>query len=215
MVPVRSRDEMGRLASSFNEMSAAQAATYAELQQTLTEREEQAQVLRHAMGELQQSQAQQARLLDTIREMSVPVVPVHQGVLAMPLVGIIDPGRAQRIKHSLLVAIEKGRARVVILDITGVPIVDTAVAQALLEAATAARLLGAEPVLVGIRPSVAETIVSLGVDLRELVTRSDLQSGVEYALRRIGQESGASPEGSPAGRGAGGGNGSSGKQQPA
>jgi len=183
-VPVRSGDEVGQLGKAFNEMTGQLATAYTDLQQALTARGKKAAELQQALDEVQQSHAAQDRLVQMIREMSTPVIPVQQGVLVMPLVGVIDTARAQNILATLLAAIEKERARVVILDITGVPMVDTAVAQTLLQAARAARLLGTEPVLVGIRPQVAETIVSLGVDLADLVTKADLQSGVEYALRR-------------------------------
>ena len=184
-VPVRSADEIGTLSAAFNEMTAQLARTYADLERARAEQEERSASLRKALEEVERGREEQARLLETVRALSTPVVPVQRGVLVMPLVGVIDPVRAQNITAALLEAIERERARIVILDITGVPVVDTAVAQALIEAAQAARLLGAEPVLVGISPPVAETIVSLGVDLSALVTRADLQSGVEYALRQM------------------------------
>jgi anti-anti-sigma factor len=183
-VPVHSGDEVGRLGDAFNEMTGQLATAYADVQQALEAREEKATELQRALDEIQQGHAAQDRLLEMIREMSTPVIPVQEGVLVMPLVGIIDSTRAQGILSALLAAIEQEGARVIILDITGVPMVDTAVAQTLLQAARAARLLGADPVLVGISPQVAETIVSLGVDLTDLATKADLQSGVEYALRR-------------------------------
>jgi len=139
------------------------------------------------LGEMVEAQQQllktQERLLDTIRRMSTPVVPVMAGVIVLPLVGSIDSQRAGEVVEALLAGIEAHRARVALVDITGVPVVDTAVAQLILQAATAARLLGTQVVLVGIRPEVAQTVVGLGIDLSELVTRADLQSGVEYAQR--------------------------------
>jgi rsbT co-antagonist protein RsbR len=99
----------------------------------------------------------------------------------------VDSRRAEQIMDVLLEGVSNRRARVVILDITGVPVVDTSVANHLLQATQAVRLLGAECVLVGITPEVAQTVVGLGVDLRGLTTRSDLQGGIEYALRRMGQ----------------------------
>ncbi len=185
-VRVRGGDELGQLGSAFNDMTAQLSTTYTALQRAKAEQEEKATALQSALDEVERGHEAQDRLLQTIQEMATPVVPVHQGVLVMPLVGIIDSPRARGIIETLLAAIERQRARVVILDITGVPMVDTSVAQALLQAAQAARLLGAEAVLVGITPAVAETIVSLGVDLAELVTRADLQSGVAYAVERLG-----------------------------
>lgn len=135
--------------------------------------------------DLQQTLAIQKQLLETIRLLSTPVVPLFEGIILLPLVGHIDSQRAAQIMEELLVGVQRYRARVAILDITGVPVVDTAVANSLLRAAQATYLLGAEVILVGIRPEVAQTIVGLGLDLRGLVTMSDLQSGIEYALRRM------------------------------
>jgi rsbT co-antagonist protein RsbR len=161
-------------------------AAAVELQRALTEREEKAAEAQRALEEVRHSQGEQERLLEMIRQMATPVVPVYRGVLVMPLVGVIDETRAQVIVSALLTAVERERARVVILDITGVPVVDTAVAQALLQSARAARLVGAEAVLVGISPQVAETIISLGMDLTDLATKSDLQAGVAYAFEKVG-----------------------------
>jgi rsbT co-antagonist protein RsbR len=123
-------------------------------------------------------QAQTAML----HELSTPVIPFSDEVLVMPLVGTIDTRRAQQALETLLSSIAVSRARVAILDITGVPVVDTQVANALLRAAQAVSLLGAQVVLTGIRPEVAQTIVGLGVSLQSVVTRSSLQSGIAYAM---------------------------------
>jgi anti-anti-sigma factor len=138
--------------------------------------------IRSSQERLRQVNAVQARLAQTVRELSSPIVPVTREVLVLPLVGALDSRRAEQVIESLLKAIEERRARVVIIDITGVPVVDTNVAHYLLRAATSARLLGAEVILVGITPQVAQAVVGLGVDLSAIVTRSDLQSGIEYAL---------------------------------
>jgi rsbT co-antagonist protein RsbR len=97
---------------------------------------------------------------------------------------VINADRGEMLTSALLAAIEEHRARIVILDVTGVPIIDEQTARILLESAQATRLLGAEVVLTGLRPELAQTIVSLGLDLSGLVSRSNLQSGVAYALRR-------------------------------
>ena len=107
------------------------------------------------------------------------------GVVLLPIVGNIDSERALQIMGDLLTGVQEHRARVAIVDITAVAMVDTAVANSLLEAAQATRLLGAEVVLVGIRPEVAQTIVGLGVRLSDLVMASDLHRGIEYAFRRV------------------------------
>lgn len=121
-----------------------------------------------------------------LRELSVPVVPVWQGVLVVPLVGILDSARAREMTQTLLDAVVRERARVVILDITGVPTVDTQVADYLIRALKAARLLGTHGVLVGIRPAIAQTLVRLGVDLQDVHTEADLESGLQHAFRTLG-----------------------------
>jgi rsbT co-antagonist protein RsbR len=144
------------------------------------------QELQAALDELQDTSQVQGRLLDTIRTLSAPAVPIMQGIIVMPLSGQIDSERARRILGNLLGSIGDNDAKIAILDITGVPVVDTAVAQYLIQAARAASLMGCRPLLVGIRPEIAQVIVELGIDMSGLVTFSDLQSGVEYALRTLG-----------------------------
>lgn len=118
-----------------------------------------------------------------LAELSTPLLRISAGALVLPLVGSIDSHRAGKVVETLLRAVEEQRAELVILDITGVPVVDTQVANVLLQAARAVRLLGARMVLTGIRPDVAQTVVALGVDLGDIVTRSDLQEGIKFALR--------------------------------
>ncbi|NNJ12368.1 PAS domain S-box protein [Chloroflexales bacterium ZM16-3] len=122
--------------------------------------------------------AQQAAL----RELSTPLIPIAEGVVAMPLIGSIDSGRAQMVIETLLTGVASLRAETTILDITGVPVVDTQVANALLRAAQAVKLLGARVILTGIRPEVAQTLVGLGVDLSGIITRGTLQDGIAEAL---------------------------------
>jgi anti-anti-sigma regulatory factor len=135
------------------------------------------------VAQLQAALAEQARLDQSLRELSVPIIPVWTGVLVLPLVGVIDTQRATQVIDSLLQGIEQQRAQTVIVDITGVPVVDPEMAQVLLEVARSAALMGCRTVLTGIRPEVAQALVRLGADLSALVTRADLQSGVEYALQ--------------------------------
>jgi rsbT co-antagonist protein RsbR len=124
-------------------------------------------------------QAQQAAL----RELSTPLIPLADGIVAMPLVGTIDSRRAQQVVEELLQGVAGNRAATAIIDITGVPLVDTQVAGALMRAAQAVELLGARVILTGIRPEVAQTLVGIGVSLGSIVTRSNLQDGIAYALR--------------------------------
>ncbi len=126
-----------------------------------------------------------------LRELSTPVIPISAGVIAMPLIGSIDTARAQQIIESLLEGVNTSGAQIVILDVTGVPVVDTQVANTLLRSAQAVRLLGAEVLLTGIRPEVAQTIVGLGLDLSHIRTLASLQDGILYALGR--QHNGRAP----------------------
>jgi rsbT co-antagonist protein RsbR len=128
----------------------------------------------------------QGQLLTAFEAMSTPVIQVWEGVLAVPLVGTIDAARAGRIMESLLTGIVHNQAEIVILDITGVPLVDTAVAHHLLKTIKAASFLGARCVLVGIGRETALSMVRLGVDLGDVITRSNLQAGIEYALGEMG-----------------------------
>lgn len=127
-----------------------------------------------------------AQLLVTVRELSTPVIPVHEGVLVLPLVGTLDSLRSAQVTEALLNAIQKEKAEVVIIDVTGVPTVDTGVADHLLRTARAASLLGAKCVLVGMSPVVARIVVELGVELTGLETRNNLEAGISYALSRQG-----------------------------
>jgi PAS domain S-box-containing protein len=144
--------------------------------------------LQRALEELQDTSQVQGQLLETIRALSAPAVPILEGIIVMPLSGEIDSERAQRILGNLLEGIGDHQAKIAIMDITGVPVVDTAVANHLIRAARAALLMGCRPLLVGIRPEMAQVIVELGIDMSGLVTFSDLQSGVEYALRILGMQ---------------------------
>lgn len=117
-----------------------------------------------------------------LQELSASLIPVFDKVSVMPLVGTIDTERAKLIMENLLEGVVKHRAEVVLLDITGVPVVDTMVAHHIIQAADAVRLVGAKCMLVGIRPEIAQTIVTLGINLNEFTTTSTLQRGVEQAL---------------------------------
>jgi ribose transport system substrate-binding protein len=119
-----------------------------------------------------------------IQELSTPIIPISDKILVLPLVGTIDSARAQQIMEAMLGAISNIQAAVLIIDITGVAMVDTGVAHHLLQAARAAQLLGALVMLVGISPEVAQTVVQLGVDLSSLPTYSSLQVGLEHARRQ-------------------------------
>jgi rsbT co-antagonist protein RsbR len=119
----------------------------------------------------------------TLRELSSPLIPISDDVVIMPLIGAIDSHRAQQVLETLLEGVAAHHAHTVILDITGVQVVDTQVANAFIQAARAVRLLGAEVMLTGIQPQIAQTLVQLGVDLSDIDTRGSLQAGIAAVLR--------------------------------
>jgi anti-anti-sigma regulatory factor/putative methionine-R-sulfoxide reductase with GAF domain len=154
---------------------------YAEVEQQVQERTEELKREQEERARLQQEviDAQQQAL----RELSTPIIPVLEGVLVMPLIGSIDTMRARDVTRRLLTGIREHRANVVILDITGVPVVDSGVAAYLTKAIQAARLKGARAIVTGVSDAVAETIVDLGVDWSEIKTLGDLQTGLRAALQ--------------------------------
>jgi rsbT co-antagonist protein RsbR len=119
----------------------------------------------------------------TLAELSTPLLSISESTVVMPLVGAVDSRRVQQMMESLLSGVAESRASIVILDITGVSVVDTQVANAFIRASQAVRLLGAQVVLTGIRPEVAQTLVGLGVELHSIITRSTLRDGIAYALK--------------------------------
>jgi len=119
-------------------------------------------------------------------ELSTPVVKLWDGVLALPIIGTLDSSRTQTIMENLLEKIVQTGSELAIIDITGVPTVDTLTAQHLLKTVTAARLMGAECIISGIRPQIAQTIVHLGVDLGDIVTKASLADAFRVAMQRTG-----------------------------
>jgi methyl-accepting chemotaxis protein len=168
------RKEAERLSSDLNKMVASIEASL--------EAEKQAQA---ETARLQQEiiRVQEA----TLEELSTPLIPINDQITVMPLVGAVDSRRSQRVMEVLLFGVSKSRAKLVILDVTGVAVVDTQVAEGLVRAARALRLLGARVVITGIRPEVAQTLVTLGVQLGDIVTHGTLQSGIEYGMAALGK----------------------------
>lgn len=117
-----------------------------------------------------------------LQELSAPLIPVMEGITVMPLIGTIDTERAKLIMENLLEGVIKHNSDVVLIDITGVPVVDTMVAHHIIQAAEAVRLIGSTCILVGIRPEIAQTIVNLGIDLGRFPTKSSLKKGFQKAL---------------------------------
>jgi rsbT co-antagonist protein RsbR len=127
-----------------------------------------------------------ARQREQLLEVATPVIKLWEGVVAVPLIGILDSARSQVVMESLLEAIVEHGAAYAILDITGVPTVDSLVAQHLMKTVAAARLMGAECIVSGIRPAIAQTIVHLGIDLGTVVTRAGLADALAHALTEQG-----------------------------
>jgi rsbT co-antagonist protein RsbR len=126
------------------------------------------------------------RQQEEMLELSTPVVQLWEGILALPLIGTLDSARTQVVMQNLLEAIVETGAEIAIIDITGVPTVDTLVAQHLLKTVAAARLMGADCIISGIRPQIAQTIIHLGVDLTNVTTKATLADAFVQALRRTG-----------------------------
>ena len=163
-------NQLGILQASLEQQVAEQMS---ELEQAVVERERMQQEIIEAQRH-------------TLRELSTPIIPVMERIIVMPLVGSIDSMRARDITRVLLAGIRKHRAKVVILDITGVSIVDTGVANHLNKTIQAARLKGARTIITGISDAVAETIVDLGIDWSGIETVADLQTGLITALESLG-----------------------------
>jgi rsbT co-antagonist protein RsbR len=128
-----------------------------------------------------------ARQQQELLELSTPVVQLWDKIVALPLIGTLDSARTQVVMESLLERIVATGARIAIIDITGVPTVDTLVAQHLMKTVAAARLMGADCIISGIRPQIAQTIVHLGVNLNDIVTKATLADAFQVALQRTGE----------------------------
>jgi len=123
---------------------------------------------------------------EAIRELSTPVLQVRERLLILPIIGVIDPQRARQLTEQLLRGIRTNRARVVVIDITGVAAMDSNVANHLVLTVEASRLLGATVIVTGLSPEIAQTLVNIGVDLTKMNTVGDLQGGIEQAERLLG-----------------------------
>ncbi len=140
---------------------------------------------KHAEDALRQSILQEEIIRAqkaTLEELSTLLIPISDKIVVMPLIGSVDSRRAQQVIETLLHGISTTKAEIAILDITGVSVVDTQVANGFIRAAQAVKLLGAQVLLTGIRPEVAQTLIGLGVDLSGIVTCSSLQNGIALAI---------------------------------
>jgi rsbT co-antagonist protein RsbR len=183
VVATRDGGEIGELAAVFNQTTAALSEQRDEVWRQQIELADQNWQLEHALEELRASTVAREQLAVAVRTLSVPVLPILEDVLLIPLVGEIDAKRAQMLLERLLEGISTQRARVAILDITGVPVVDVSLVDWLIRAASAAQLMGARCILVGIGPEVAQALVASGANLENLTTRTDLRDAVARAAR--------------------------------
>jgi PAS domain S-box-containing protein len=140
------------------------------------------------LTERRRSEDEIRRMAAMLESASIPVVPVWEGVMLVPLIGTLDSVRSQHLMERLLQGVTDSHSPVVVIDITGVPTIDTQTAQHLLETVSAVRLLGAEVIMTGIRPNIAQTLVHLGIDLSGITTRSSLVAGLGMALAILGHK---------------------------
>ena len=148
---------------------------------------EQNTLLEQLVSERSQAIETQQQLLDTIMQLTAPALPLVPGVLVLPIVGNLDSVRVIRLTNNVLEAVNREQARVLIIDITGLSVIDTQVTAALLTLANTTRLLGCRTIVVGIRPEIAQSLISLGGSLSELTTRATLAEGLEVALGFVGK----------------------------
>ena len=139
-----------------------------------------------AVGFVQERERTIREQQEAIRELSTPVLQVRDRLLILPIIGVIDPQRARQLTEQLLRGIRANRAKVVVIDITGVAAMDSNVANHLVQTVEASRLLGATVIVTGLSPEIAQTLVNIGVDLTKMTTVGDLQGGIEQAERLLG-----------------------------
>ena len=139
-----------------------------------------------AVGFVQERERIIRQQQEAIRELSTPVLQVRERLLILPIIGVIDPQRARQLTEQLLRAIRANRAKVVVIDITGVPDVDEGVANSLVQTVDASKLMGASVIITGLSSEIAQTLVTIGVDLGKMDTVGDLQEGIEEAERLLG-----------------------------
>jgi anti-anti-sigma regulatory factor len=171
---------------------AAQAAIAVENARMVAELRRRTDALSLAKDRLEQellereaAEAARQELKEELNRVQTPIIPITDRVMVMPLIGTIDAERARQVLETSLAGAQKSRAAVVILDVTGVEMVDAGVTGSLVSTASALRLLGAQAVITGIRPDIAQSLVALNVDLRGVVTLGTLQSGIAYAMDRL------------------------------
>ncbi|GAB4114759.1 MAG: STAS domain-containing protein [Roseiflexaceae bacterium] len=179
---------LSQSARSAREATLAQRAQEATNQQLSGRIQARNEELARALSEqqaqeatLRENLAEQQRLYQTILDLPTPIIPLSDSILITPLIGVIDQSRAQQIISSTLYEVSQRHTQILIVDVSGMVMIDSAVAQVLIQIAKAARLLGAQVVLVGIRPEIAQTLITLGIDLETIQTAATLQEGLALA----------------------------------
>jgi GAF domain-containing protein/ABC-type transporter Mla MlaB component len=189
------RLELLKLLASLSAIAVENARLYSYVQHRTEELHDTEVQLQRELRERERAEAERAALQEEIiqvqnarlAEMSTPIIPITDRIMVMPLIGTMDRQRAQQVLTTALQGVQSHRAEVVIIDITGVKLVDTDVASTLIGTAGALRMLGAHAVITGIRPDVAQALISLDVDFSAMVTLGTLQNGIAYALGRTGE----------------------------
>ena len=179
-VLAESRDHQERALLREEELERARASIELQVRERTRD-------LENALADVQQSMVEQERVLAALRRQAIPVVPLLSQVIALPVIGFLDAERAEQLLTDLLDGVQQFDARIVLLDITGVPVIDEAAAQGMVEIIAGARLVGAECVLVGVRPDIASKLIELDLDLASLTSRVDMEAGIRHALQRLGR----------------------------
>lgn len=191
----QARLELLKLLASLSAIAVENARLYSYVKRRTEELRAMEERLERELRERERAESEsaalQAEIIDVqkarLAELSTPIIPITDEIMVMPLIGTMDRQRAQQVLTTALQGVQAHRAKVVIIDITGVKLVDADVASTLIGTAGALRLLGAQSVITGIRPEVAQTLVGLDIDFGSIVTRGNLQSGIAYALGRTGE----------------------------
>lgn len=198
----RARVQLLEVLSAPAAIAVENAILYADVQEVSADLKRSNELLRAANERLERELIERERLQETqarmqeeiirsqqdrLSELSTPLIPISDRIMAMPLIGTIDEARSAQMLEAALTGVSASRAEVVIIDITGVKVVEASVASAMMRLAAALRLLGAEVVITGIRPMVARSLIELGVDLAAIATLGDLKAGIAYALSKTGE----------------------------
>jgi anti-anti-sigma regulatory factor len=191
----QARLELLRLLASLSAIAVENARLFSYVERRTEELRAVEERLERELRERERAEAERAALQEEIigvqnarlAELSTPIIPITDAIMVMPLIGTMDRQRAQHVLTTALQGVQAHRAKVVIIDITGVKLVDADVACTLVGTAGALRLLGAQSVITGIRPEVAQALVGLDIDFGAIVTRGNLQSGIAFALGLTGE----------------------------